>query len=433
MSIVTVGSTNPAFSFVIQKNPATIRESNIPFKRSVRKGVVNGWFTKPDDSEFRLWFKDHDHQSSFAEGLSDEFEYLDRSRYGSPYAPIAIITECLGSASKEESALDLPGSLFESYISSNILVANPSFLERMSSHYNDSCLIKAEPLPGQERYAKITVTAPTLHSAINIFQTLCIMQALSDKETYVPMGEAALQKFAKVFNRANAPYYPRYLFKVRAIHNRATFDKVKEDLQGAGTTFVFGDTRQQRFDVIREQLKVKPSEVLYDIGCGEMFYALRLQNTYETIFAIDADEEISTNNVGKLRGRNIEDVVAIHAMVDKEWVEENGEKFSGADILLTEVLEHIPQEESLVLLDQILKCNPSKVVITVPNKDFNVNYGITENETRHYDHKWEPTFADFSDEMVTVAAATGYKVSVTPIGDVVNDASVSTLAVFIKE
>jgi hypothetical protein len=47
--------------------------------------------------------------------------------------------------------------------------------------------------------------------------------------------------------------------------------------------------------------------------------------------------------------------------------------------------------------------------------------------------KCEPTFEEFSDDMVTIGAVTNYDVSVTPIGDRVGDISVSSMAVFTKK
>jgi hypothetical protein len=386
MSILTVGSDNPNFSFVISKNPATIRESNTPFKRKVRKGTVYGWFLQNTDQIFRLWFKDHDTETSFASGRSEEFEYLDRSRYGSPYLPIAIITDCLASAAKDETQLDIPEMGFTAYVETVIRVSSPSFLNKMKVQYDAKGthhLVLWNYLYGQDRYAKVKVFAPTVREVLNILQAICIMQVLNDTETYVPMNEAALLKFAKVFNRADSAYYPRYLFKMKAVNNRDTFDKVKEDLQGPGMEFVFGDTRQQRFDAIRAVLRENTAPELLDIGCGEMFFATRLAGMYDYTTAFDADEEITANNQGKIKGRGIENIDAFPATeVDMEWVDLNSGLFEGNDVLMTEVLEHIEKIPAYETLGAILKAEPNRVVVTVPNKSFNQFYGLGDDEMR---------------------------------------------------
>jgi 2-polyprenyl-3-methyl-5-hydroxy-6-metoxy-1,4-benzoquinol methylase len=436
MSIFTVGSDNPNLSYVIAKNPATIRESNTPFKRSLRKGVVHGWFTNQENTEFRLWFKDHDTESSFADGRGGEFEYLDATRYGNPYLPIAIITECLASAAKEPHDMDHPDMGYTAYVTTTILIASPSHMQRISDQYNNGmggrCDVYSEFLPGQTWYAQVTIKAPTVYEALNILQVICIMQTLNDDKTYTPMNENVLVKFAKVFNRTNAPYYPRYLFKMKAIHNRDTFNKVKDDLAGPGVTLTFGDTRQQRFDAVREALSKDRAETLFDIGCGEMYLSLKLMQAYEQIFAIDADPEICTINSAKVRARQIENVHPIEALVDEDWIQ-GSLLFEGADILMSEVLEHIEKKEAMKTLRAALKAQPNRIVVTVPNKDFNVYYGFEGDEMRHDDHKWEPTFEEFSDDMVVVAAEAGYDVAVTPVGDIVNDSSVSSMAVFTKK
>ena len=61
------------------------------------------------------------------------------------------------------------------------------------------------------------------------------------------------------------------------------------------------------------------------------------------------------------------------------------------------------------------------------------SYAIPDGAMRHDDHKWEPTFEEFSDSMVSFAAEANYQVSVLPVGDNVNDTSVSILAVFTRK
>lgn len=443
MAILDVGSNNPKLSYILAKNPATIRESGKAYRREVRKGVAYGWFNGINDSQFRLWFKDADTQSSFADGLSEEFEYLDRSRYGSPYIPIALITHCLASAAKEQCEDDvtvMPKSesgleeiKYQAYVRTTIKVSNVRYLEQMSVHYSEQGIsILSNYLQG--RYYEITISAPTVFEVLNVLQVVCILQCLCDDETYLRVDTAAVEKFVKVFNRANSPYYPRYLFQMKAITNRKTFEKLQPDLSAEGMSLKFGDTRQQRFDAVKAELT--GGNTLVDIGCGEMFQTLRLANSYDLIYAIDADEERSDNNRGKVEGRKIDNILAIHAEVNSAWVNENLERFEGADVLMTEVLEHLEYEAADSLVQDLLKSNLEKLVITCPNKDFNQFYMLNDDEMRHPDHKFEPTFTEFCDWMVTLAAETGFdgfQVDCRGIGDSVNDISTSMIAVFTKK
>lgn len=425
MSILTLGSTNPAFSYVISKNPATIRDSGKAFRRELRKGVVYGWFPTQSDDTFRLWFKDAEVQSSFAQGASEEFEYLDCSRYGSPYLPIAIITNTLASAAKEQHEQDVDAS---AWIETAIKVPNPRYLDQLITHYLGSAAISYEPLHGH--YVKIHIQAPTVFAVLNVLQVVCVLQCLCDEDTYVRMDEATLSKFVKVFNRAEAPYYPRYLFQMKAISNRQTFDKLKPDLETDDMKLSYGDTRQQRFDAIRKVLT--GGKTLIDIGCGELFQSLRLASNYEMVYAVEADEDRAANNDGKIKGRKVENVVGWHAEASPKWVDDNAGMFEDADVLMTEVAEHLTTEAADSLAAKILASDVNTFVITCPNKDFNVYYGLSDEEMRHPDHKWEPTFEEFCDWTVTLAAEAGYSVENYGIGDHCYDSPTSILAVFRK-
>lgn len=444
MSVLTISSTNPNFSHILAKNPATIRESGKAYRREIRKGVCYGWFNSANDDSFRLWFKDHETQSSFAEGLSEEFEYLDRSRYGSPYIPIAMVTNCLASAAKEQSELDVPGLRTKTLHMSNdesitdyvaqvvftIKVPTPRYLNQMAVHYADTAEISYELLDG--RYYRLTIKAPTVYHVLNVMQVVCILQCLTDPETYVRMDTSAATKFVQVFNRANAPYFPRYLFQTKAMSNREMFTKLKDTLSGPGMDLTFGDTRQQRFDAIKQELT--GGNILIDIGCGELFQAMRLAKNYQLVYAVDADEDRSENNRGKVEGRKIENIIPVHAGVNLDWIHDNADLIEDADILMTEVVEHIEWEAADELLTQMLLTNnPDKVVVTCPNKDFNKFYGLSGDEMRHHDHKFEPTFTEFCDWMVTIAAVGDYSVECKGIGDSVGGIHTSVMAVFTKK
>lgn len=425
MALLTIGSNNPNFSFIIAKNPITIRESGKPFTRELRKGVVYGWYTDgKNDQEFRLQFRDDPVRSSFAEGLSEEFEYLDRGRYGSPYLPIAMLTKALASAMKKQDEKDIEG--YEAYITTNIKVSNRRYMEQMIVHYAGNATITAIDLPG--KYATIMVKASTIHHTLNVMQVICLLQSLADEETHVETKNDIIEKFIGVINAAQAPYFMRYLFQMKAINNRDVFMKYRTLLCTDTIQLNFGNTRQQRYDAIKPYLP--GGEVLLDIGCGEMFYAMHMVKRYTIVHAIDADEERTTNNVGKASGRKIENLEATHVEVTADWVAEHAGLFAGADVLLTEVAEHIPFEEATALVEAILRTECRRLIVTCPNRDFNFYYGIPEGDTRHYDHKWEPSKEEFDNWCLSMVKGTNRPYEFTGIGDSVNGCHTSLMAVF---
>lgn len=433
MALLTISSNNPKLSFVVSKNPHTIAESGKPFAKDLRKGRLYGWFTDGlNGQSFRLWFKDSPVESSFAEGALSEFEYLDTTRYGSPYLPIMMIQTALATASKdpteEDVAVGPDGTAYTTRVVTVIKVGSHRLLDQMANHYAGRATITHQEVT--LGYYEIIVQAPTAFVALNVLQVICVLYAMRDKDSYVQLDKAGVLKYINVINRTDAPYYVRYLFASRAITTRSVFEEMKPLLETETIKLNYGDTRMQRYDAIAPMLN--GSGTLVDIGCGEMFYTLKMVQKYGTIFAVDADQEIAEANQGRIKNRAIANVNALHQAVTPEWVSENDAIFQGSDVLITEVLEHMPEAEADSLLKALLSTDARRVVATVPNGTFNENYGLSE-DFRHPDHHYEPSFEAWSDYVTTLAAEKGWDVHVSQIGDIVNGQSVSTMAVFVKE
>jgi hypothetical protein len=111
---------------------------------------------------------------------------------------------------------------------------------------------------------------------------------------------------------------------------------------------------------------------------------------------------------------------------------------SRTDILLTEVIEHMPLNDADVLVKSILNSDFRKFIITAPNEEFNKFYGMAEDELRHDDHHYEPTFDEFFNWCSVLSHTTGlkYDLHVFGIGDgvKVDDRMIysSTMAIFKK-
>lgn len=392
MSILTVTSTNPNLSYILAKNPATILTEKKPFERELRKGRVYGWFTKPDNMEFRLMFQDSPIDNSF--GPNADFEYLDVSRYSNPYIPIGMIKAALDSAASKEHELDAGD--FKTSVSFRIQ-SPPGILFRFSQMAGMDMTYNVI----SNNHFLVEVRENTVIKALNVAIIICVIACLADWDTYVPLPEAGIAKYLTTLNRAQAPYYLRHLFVSRAISNRNLFTKLLPQIQTAGMNFQFGNTQVQRHDAIKEALFNNPStlvgEGLIDIGCGELYHSLKLADRYETVVGYEGNEEIVGKMTARLIKKEILNVSINHVEVDAAWINENSDLFEGKDVILSEVLEHREKEASIALVQALLKTKANNIVITVPNKDFNPYYSLTADEFRHSDHKWEPTRSEFEE------------------------------------
>jgi len=424
MSILKITSDNPKLSYILAKNPETIRASNTPFKRSVRKGQVYGWFSE-NDQTFSLFFVDSPAENSFSDS---QFEYLDKSRYSSPYAPIAIMAQTLTTALAKPNELDIEG--YETKVSSTIKV--PARIISRFEKMKGLILEAVEIAPGHH---KVSLATNGVLKALNLFQTLCFVACMADDDTYVPLTEEGLLKFVKGLNRVDAPYYLRYLVSSRAINNRDVFGRMKEHLDTDTINMKFGDTQTQRHDAIKAQLL--GGEKLVDIGCGEMFHALRLSKVYETVYAIDADEEIFKANSGKVIRRKLDDKIIpmLTNVTAPNWVEENESLLDDADVLLGECIEHMPKILAFNLILNLLLSGAKRIIITVPNKSFNVNYGMADDEFRHPDHLWEPTSKEWIEFIQNVKESVSdilvkRNFYTSQVGDIVGMEGMCHMAVF---
>jgi hypothetical protein len=91
---------------------------------------------------------------------------------------------------------------------------------------------------------------------------------------------------------------------------------------------------------------------------------------------------------------------------------------------MIEVIEHLPLDlipQASQILFGFLR--PPLVIITTPNKEFNVHFGSDPNTFRHWDHKFEWTRQEFQIYCGSIKDKYGYSYEVRGIGEHVSDAS----------
>ena len=455
--LLTLSSTNPRFSYIIGKNPATIADSGEPFFRSLRQGRLTGWFV--NNQTFRLWFKDSDYNCSFSDA---EFEYLDTTRYLSPMAVLSVIQTALRSASRDAEGEDVPG-----FSASLEFVCSLRYriIKGLVASLSDG--FQVESIGDENGPWKINITAPTVQEVLSTAIIAATLGCMDDDSIYLPLNREAVGSYLKILARAKVPYYVWHLFVQKAITNREMLEDHRELLAASGFTFKFGNTQTQRADAIKKALRVKSAadeeasgdtaEYLVDIGCGELFHSSKLSNHYSGILAIDKDPDICEANQGRVKNRSLgdkvfpicADVTTASAETWGNWVTPN------SDVLMSEFLEHVERDDALKVLAQVLAQSPHRVVVTCPNADFNVNYWMEKGEFRHRDHLWEPTTIQFYEfvqqaagfknfnltygqngepNVLTGAGATPgeYTVELINVGDLVNGISPTVMAVLTR-
>ena len=413
MAIIQVTSQDPNFGFIIRKNPASGMQL-----RSIRQGTAFGWYSNNGQS-FNVFFKDADNAVSFGD---QEFEYLNSTRFNSPIFVLSALSEYFGSTVKEQIDIDTDDK--EKVFTINLVDVRSIFqLHTFEKHFPDF-QIEYRPKAGNSYNIQITTTK-SFHLLFNYVNLMMLFMSLTSDE-YIQLDQSSIEKYLNSIERLDAPFFIRYLFSRNMLKTKNQFDKFKGRLQNTSlyqsVRMDYGDTAMQRRFKIKNLLTFdKP---ILDIGCGEGFYAIPFSITLgpeKTYHAIDVNVDLTKAVAKKARNKSIENI-EVYNHLDEFLISYDGEV---VDIILTEVIEHMPIEQSKELIQQILEnVKFDKFIVTVPNKDFNQFYMIEDGDFRHSDHDWEPTETEFH-SFIQAEVPSTFKVDFVKIGDTVNDISTS--------
>ncbi|MEH7225596.1 class I SAM-dependent methyltransferase [Bacillus sp. JJ1566] len=381
MAVFQVRSSNPRFSFAVGKNP-----NSGMVLRTVRKGKIFGWFS--DSSTYNVYFKDAENEVSYPKDKDEQFEYLNVSRYNTPLFPLNVVADLFSTASKKQHVDDIEG--FEHQLMVNLVqVEQIRYLHFFKLHLKDYELIWEER--AFQNYRITIKTKKTLFDLFNYSNALFMFLSLMNR-TYFDITNETIEKYIRSINAIDAPFFIRYLFVRNVLTKKEIFHRYKgliEETSQYKIDFAFGKTAFQRKDWITQQLKFQLP--IIDVGCGEGAYTIPFSTKIapHLVHAIDIDEALLLKVAQKAERQDISNIV-LYKSIDHFLRNDTKEL---ADVLLTEVIEHMDEksaEELILKIIQHVNCN--KLIITTPNRDFNQFYNI---ELRHDDHHWEMNEQEF--------------------------------------
>lgn len=111
-------------------------------------------------------------------------------------------------------------------------------------------------------------------------------------------------------------------------------------------------------------------------------------------------------------------------------------RLQGYDIAtLVEVIEHLDEDRLLALEKNVFnEIQPNTVVLTTPNKEWNVTFTADKNEKRHSDHRFEWTRAEFRTWCEHIRDIYKYTYEIKPLGEEIEAVGApSQMAVFSKQ
>lgn len=381
MAFITFKSSNKNLSWVLCKNPETGMQI-----KSTRQGFSFGWF---NNEHYCLAFKDGLDKMSYSENPKAQYEYLDRNRYVHPMCYVNLINDNLRSAMKEEQEKDITSS--QEIVLHGVEVKSASLLRHFKTHMKD-VEITEEVL--NDSLMKVTFRSEgTFHEILNHVLLCCLLWSGDMAYFLTKVDGSFVNKYVGIINKLELPYFIRYVFARNFFRGKESFDKFGSSLETDNIKLCHGDTQMQRLRFVESVLSFD-KEIL-EIGCGEGKYALnfpkKLDNTYH---AIDIDEDLlgGVQRRADARGYDVKTYKSLDNFLDYYLIDY---KKVLKDVMLVEVIEHMPLKEAKELILKVLNnINFETFLITTPNQAFNDNYSLGQ-EFRHDDHDWEMNRPEF--------------------------------------
>lgn len=430
MGYIRLRSTNPRLSYILRKNPETGMQI-----RKVRQGFGFGWYA-PDVAtnpikEYNMYFQDL-MATSYSEGPNEAqgADYLNRGRYVHPQMYLDLLDEFASFGNKSDP--DDTSDIFEqSLMISRIKINTGALLDsfrKVGYHF--------EVLNETGKYGTIVITTQdSLRNLINYARLICVILVASSKKLThgyrSPYQLEWCQKYATMIQKLDLDFYLRYYFSKTFLFNRALFDKIRPILESSTRyriELAYGDTAVQRSDFVSAEIEM--TRHLLDIGCGEGYYmsrASRLLENGKSYYGVDPNLELVDRLRHRIQLKNYTNTFVFESLDEAlDAITEHQMSSSGPpkepetlNVLLLEVIEHMSKEDAATLVRRVLTQVPiGKLLISTPNAEFNKFYSTT-TKTRHPDHHWEMTSAEFSTWITQLVASVPdklYSIKLVSIG-----------------
>ena len=201
----------------------------------------------------------------------------------------------------------------------------------------------------------------------------------------------------------------------------AVDDAVPEEAGGGVRPLV-----QLRHEAVLAAVTASGARRMIDWGCGDgalLRHLLALPQVAE-IVGVDVSSRALEIAARRLRLDRLPENTAGERLARRVRLLQSSLTYTDARLrgydaaVLMEVVEHVDAERLPALEHAVFgAARPGTVVVTTPNAEHNVRYGLRPGQLRHPDHRFEWTRAEFAAWTAAVAGRYGYAVGLGGVGD----------------
>ncbi|MBO0952737.1 3' terminal RNA ribose 2'-O-methyltransferase Hen1 [Fibrella forsythiae] len=186
-------------------------------------------------------------------------------------------------------------------------------------------------------------------------------------------------------------------------------------------TRTFISLHEQRLKAAFEVLKRSGVNSVLDLGCGEgkLLRMLHTDPQFRRIAGMDVAYRDLLRAKDRLHYDQFNESQRERLSIFQGSLLYRDSRLNGFDsATLIEVIEHV-EPERLPNLERVVFefAQPALVIVTTPNKEYNQKYGMTDDQSRHTDHRFEWSRAEFSAWCASVSQRFGYKVRIVGVGE----------------
>jgi SAM-dependent methyltransferase len=178
---------------------------------------------------------------------------------------------------------------------------------------------------------------------------------------------------------------------------------------------------QQRLDAVLAGLRESGAQSVLDLGCGEgqLLRKLLVTPQFLRITGMDVAYRELLRAKTRLHYDDLPPSQRDRLTLLQGSLLYRDQRLEGFDAAaLVEVIEHVEPARLPDLARVVFGCMaPKFVFVTTPNAEYNERYGMDEGQTRHADHRFEWSRAEFRAWCVEVCQQFDYQVSIIGVGE----------------